>query len=155
MSAGLGVITMGIIELSVAKLRERCDPFAGCCWPGLDRPITVEDVYAAIRDDNLAPPGTDAFGEDATGKMWTVASRSSREGHVSRIAWFVVHGWDEPLGVDVGVPSLGCRPIWLVIDGNHRWAAAICRGDRTISAVVDGSVDEIEKLVAAQDGGAV
>lgn len=47
---------MGIIELSVAKLRERCDPFAGCCWCGLDRPITVEDVYAAIRDDNLAPP---------------------------------------------------------------------------------------------------
>ena len=145
----MGVTTMGIIELSVAKLRERCDPFAGCCWPGLDRPITVEDVYAAIRDDNLAPPGTDAFGEDAAG-VWTVASRSSREGHVSRIAWFVVNGWDEPLGVDVGVPSMGCCPVWLMIDGNHRWAAAVYRGDRTIRANVDGAVSEIEKFVATE-----
>lgn len=135
---------MGVIELSVAKLQERCDPFAGCCWCGLDRPITVRDVYAAIRDDNLAPPVNAAFGKD----------NDDRERHVARVAWFVVHGWDEPLGVDVGVPSLGCCPAWPVIDGNHRWAAAIYRDDRTVRAKVDGAVDEIEKLVDTAKAGA-
>lgn len=55
-------VTSGTIELSVAKLRERCDPFAGCCWRGLDRPITVEEVGAAIKDDNLLPPVRDYLG---------------------------------------------------------------------------------------------
>ncbi len=70
-----------------------------------------------------------------------------RKGHAARIAWFVVHGWDDPLGVDVGVPSMGCRPAWLVVNGNHRWVAAVHRGGRTVRAEADGAVDKIEKLM--------
>ena len=129
------------INLSVAKLRERCDPFVGCCWPGLDRPITVTEVSEAISNDNLAPPADYAFGKDS----------DNRAKHAARVAWFVVHGWDKPLGVDVGVPSMGCCPAWPVVDGNHRLAAAIYQNDSTIHADVSGSVDEIEKFVAAQE----
>ncbi len=129
--------TNGVIELSVAKLREWCDPFVDYCWCGLDRPITREEVGEAIKNDNLVPLVNFDFGKD----------NDDREHHVARIAWFVVHGWEEPLGIDVGVPSMGCCIAWPVIDGNHRWAAAIYRDDHTIRAEASGAVDEIEKLM--------
>ena len=47
--------TIGVIELSVVKLRERCDPFKGF-WLGLDQPLTIEEVDAAIESGNLVPP---------------------------------------------------------------------------------------------------
>lgn len=67
--------------------------------------------------------------------------------HAGRIAYFVEHGWKDAIGIDVGVPSLGCHVRWPVQDGNHRLAAAIYRGDKTILADVDGSVDYAAELL--------
>lgn len=140
--------TMGIIELSVAKLRERGDPFKGCFWLGLDQPLTIEEVDAAIESGNLVPPTNP---DDSWAAGIHPDLDCDREGHAGRIAWFVVHGWNDPLAVDVGVPSLGCCPAWLVGDGNHRFSAAIYRGDHTVRAIVDGDVKIIEQLLATQE----
>ncbi len=79
--------------------------------------------------------------------------------HARRIAWLYVHGWQDPIHIDVGVPSHGCFPLWPVEDGNHRLYAAALRGDREIKAVVSGALDhaaellgvEVESLVEEQD----
>jgi hypothetical protein len=59
---------------------------------------------------------------------------------VERIAYLVVNGWDDAIEIDVGVPSLLCHVDWIVLDGNHRLAAAIYRGDTMISASVGGCI---------------
>lgn len=109
----------------IRKLRKLADPFAVCAlW--LEFPnekLSRRDVRAAvIRRDTLHPRGE-------------IRSKSD---HIRRIAWFAVHGWRAPISVDVGVPSLGCVPRWAIIDGNHRFAAAIIRGDKTIRAEISG-----------------
>ncbi|KSQ21817.1 hypothetical protein APB26_32740 [Pseudomonas aeruginosa] len=53
----------------------------------------------------------------------------------------------DPIAIDVGVPVLGYwGPSWMITDGNHRLAAAIYRGDTTISALVDGQMDHAFEL---------
>ena len=64
-----------------------------------------------------------------------------RQQHVQRVAWLVVNGWDDAISVDVGVPSLGYYVEWLVVDGNHRLAAAIYRGDLGILTSPAGDMD--------------
>ncbi|WP_425952933.1 hypothetical protein [Ralstonia pseudosolanacearum] len=58
--------------------------------------------------------------------------------HARRIAWLMTGGWEDPILVDVGVPSLGYSPSWHVLDGNHRLYAAALRKDRLISVSVQG-----------------
>lgn len=70
--------------------------------------------------------------------------------HAGRIAYFVTHGWEDPISVDVGVPSLGCNVRWPVQDGNHRLAAAIYRNDDAILADVDGSVAYAAELFGVE-----
>ncbi len=68
---------------------------------------------------------------------------SARLGHIETIASFAAGGWGDPIELDVGVPSLGFNPAWVICDGNHRFAAAIVLGHDTIAAHASGSVDEI------------
>lgn len=117
--------------LDVLKFRERCDPIRDNCW-GLDCPITQNDVITAVLASRLIPPGSD---------------RDSRSDHVARIAWFVIHGWNDPIHIDVGVPSLGCYPSWPLEDGNHRFAAAVIRGDLAALANMSGAVGEIQDFL--------
>ena len=114
--------------MSVFKIRAKCDPFKGCCWPGLDRPITIEEVAEAMKH--------------------SVEPKSRRQEHVAAISQYVINGWDDPIAIDVGVPSMGCCPAWLIQDGNHRFAAAIVRGDDTITVNASGVVDLIDALCA-------
>ena len=65
--------------------------------------------------------------------------------HAARIAYLVVNVDTTPIDIDVGCPSLGYFDINLT-DGNHRAAAAIIRGDKTINAVVSGEVPYIKHL---------
>lgn len=64
--------------------------------------------------------------------------------HAARIAYLVVNKTYEPIDLDFGVPSIGntCYPL---LDGHHRFAAAIHRGDEWITAKCAGEVSEIEK----------
>ena len=67
--------------------------------------------------------------------------------HAARVAWFVMHGWPDAIQIDVGVPALGCVVKWPVVDGNHRFAAAIYRGDPHIEAEVSGEVRYARELL--------
>ncbi len=60
--------------------------------------------------------------------------------HARRIAYLVHHDWDDPIEVDVGIPSLGYHPAWPVLDGNHRLYAASVRGDTAIVVTVAGDL---------------
>jgi hypothetical protein len=73
-------------------------------------------------------------------------TRWSREDHVRRIAYLVVH--PDPTPVEIEMDSYG-YPI--IYDGNHRIAAAVCRGDLTILADISGFIDHIPSLLGDQD----
>ena len=103
-------------------------PFLSHTWIGLDTPVTVEEVQAAVREGRLQKPiSVDYYSKPP-----------DRRYHIERIAYLVVHGWDDPISLDVGVPSFNCYVAWIVDDGNHRHAAAIVRGDTHIKAFVGG-----------------
>lgn len=128
-------MTDDLIRLvDTAKLREQCDPFASLVWD-LERPLTREEIAVALTAGDLFTP--------ADGLAVT------REGHIRRIAWFVRHGWEDPISIDVGVPSLGCHVAWPILDGNHRFAAALYRGDSTISTSLAGEMDVINDYLYA------
>jgi hypothetical protein len=60
----------------------------------------------------------------------------------------LLHGWTDPIHVDVGVPSLGYSgPEWPVTDWNHRVCAAILRGDPLITVDVSGQVDHAAMIL--------
>ena len=125
----------GVVNVSVVKLAERCNPFESHCWCDLKSPITRDEVQHCIDDQTYLIPNPDPD-----------SIVSGRQNHMRLIAWFVEHGWVDPIGVDVGIPGL-CHVNWLIQDGNHRFAAAIFRGDITIAAGMQGSVKEIQSFV--------
>ena len=96
-------------------------------WKGLRDPLTHEEVRAALEEGRLDDP---ARGEcDSADSSWT------RQRHAERVAWFALHGWDEPITLDTG-------RVWPVIDGNHRLAAAVYREDPTIRVLAVHTVRE-------------
>ena len=106
-------------------------PFDSVVWHVLEIPLTREEIQEAIDAKKL-------LGNPVPEHL---ADQSLRELHVQRIAYLVVHGWDDPIAIDVGVPCLGYHVDWVVQDGHHRLAAAIFRGDEHIQVLVDGDID--------------
>jgi hypothetical protein len=100
--------------------------------------ITVEDVLSC----------EDIFmGRQSTGS--TAEDGESFEFNVARIAWLAERGWategdPEPITVDVGVA--GYTPHDLVLDGNHRLAAAIVRGDKEIKVAIAGDIEKARAI---------
>ncbi len=76
-------------------------------------------------------------------------SQSSYELHAMRIAWHATAGWTDPIEIDVGVPGLGYRPEWPILDGNHRLYAAVARGDVNIDCSISGCLDFAKELFFA------
>ena len=118
--------------MPVARLRALADPVAD--WPFLSPPpgdpVTAEwlaeiDQYDAPLDD---------------AELWLTQC------HLGRIARLMRHRWDDPIEVDVG--CLGLFVPWPVIDGNHRFYAAIMRGDEHITVDVAGDLDLANELLA-------
>jgi hypothetical protein len=111
-------------RLNVRNLADLCGCYHALVWGSIDKPIQPVEVDS-----------TDA---------WT------REEHINRIAWFVIHGWDTPIEIKIdGVSSRDnffCG--WPVVDGLHRVAAALVRLDDSIEAVVTGSLKNHSKLMA-------
>ncbi len=108
-------------------------------------PMSVLEVAAAIGQRLFEEQPHEVAFEGPAGayrRLWT------REKHIARVAYLVVHGWRDPITIDVGVPEIASRRIghWFVPDGNHRVAAAIYRKDATILAMVDGSLREAYNL---------
>lgn len=67
--------------------------------------------------------------------------KPSRQYHIDRIAWLVVHGWKDPI-------SLEMQDGWIEVnDGNHRLAAAVYRRDRLILITWAGYEDMLSKVL--------
>ena len=67
-----------------------------------------------------------------------------RDYHLQRIAYLVVNPDTKPVEVEMGIDT------WLeqaaLTDGNHRYAAAIIRGDKTIDVIFGGFIDKLLEL---------
>ncbi len=118
-----------IVDVPTSALADLCSPFRGSVWRRMKRPVTREEITKALEADDLLPPD---------GKP---TADLSRKQHIARITWFVRHGWSDPVEIDVGIPTFGGHVDWPLIDGNHRFAAALYLGHHTIRSGFNGSVD--------------
>lgn len=112
------------IAISLQRLVELANPLGEeSAWGG---PVTQDCITLALSEHRLnpLPGGTD---------------------HAARIAFLVDNQASEPISIDVGVPSMTAAA-WPILDGNHRVAAAIFRGDLTIDAEISGCIDHICEL---------
>lgn len=121
--------------IPVAAIKRVCNPFRSTPWT---RRVTRAMVAKQLEAGNFYARPLDGNPDVAP------------ELHAGRIAYFVKHGWKDAIGIDVGVPSMGCHVRWPVQDGNHRLAAAIYRDDKSILADVDGSVNYAAELLGVQ-----
>lgn len=114
------------------------NPFSNCPW---GCKVTKANVTAALKANRLVAIPDETWAADSIRH-----GKPSPVYHEERIAYLVKNGWNDPIQIDVGIPSMNCHVDWMVIDGNHRVAAAIMRGDTTISAQVGGSIDYAQEL---------
>lgn len=123
----------------VSAIRAVYDPVKTTPWVCI--PFEQRDVAKAL----LRP--------DVYGQYSEPVERDdiSPAGHINRIAFLIRNGWNDPIEIDVGVPSLGCYVDWAIIDGNHRLYAAIYRGDTHIKANVGGDLNYVKALFSQRD----
>lgn len=121
------------IKVSVSRLAEQWNPFRNAIWRGSDRPLFFDDVQVALINNRLIDVPVDPS--------------ASIDDHAGRVAFLAKNGWTDPIGIDVGVPRLGCYVAWPIVDGNHRLAAAIYRKDIHILADVSGCVEAAYDLL--------
>lgn len=117
------------VKLSVKALSSRWNVLQSSPWPVR---VTAADVKKALDSGDLES-----------------SPNSTR--HAQRVAFFVVNPSHDPIGVDVGVPSVGAGTLWPIVDGNHRFAAAIYRQDAYIMAHTAGEVAFLESLEYVDD----
>jgi hypothetical protein len=122
---------MDFTLVPVAKILEQIDNPLGC-WQ-IDAPVYPEMALKAFSD------GTWALA-DIPYSNGSASLLQSRLWHARRIAWLMKNGWEEPIQLDVGIPSLGYYP-HILTDGHHRLCAAILTGEHWIKAQVSGAID--------------
>lgn len=116
------------ILIPTNKLKNICNPFGTNIWMHQGPPIFKKDIKRAIKENRL------------NGKFFENKPNSWKY-HCSRIAYFVVNGWEDAIQIDVGVPSLRCYVDWIIIDGNHRFAAALYMKKDFILSSISGDVN--------------
>lgn len=116
------------VKIFVKKLAKHCNPFKALLWE--EGAVSRADVTKALKANRVVstPDSTD---------------------HAGRIAYLVLNEALDAIVVDVGIPSLGFCPAWMILDGNHRLAAAIYAKRETILASVSGSVEHAKHLFGA------
>lgn len=101
-------------------------------------PIDGEEVLSYNDLSNGALP---AGMRDDEGISWA-DDICSREFNIARIAWLARNGWDDtkdPISLDVYPDSLEEWPA--IVDGNHRFSAALINDMDTIRVTVSGDID--------------
>ena len=117
--------------LAIKKIQKLCDPFKNCPWSD-EYIITKKEIKEKISKGSvLSLPSSSEF---------------EKEQHIERIAYLVLNHDPTPIDIDVGVPSLGYYPKWIIEDGNHRLSAAIYRQEKYIFAYCSGEDRVIEGL---------
>jgi hypothetical protein len=122
------------------EVLDRWNPFKNAVWRGMDSPVTKEEVKACL--ETCPPKGSDM--ELVPMDPFKVCTRQE---HAMRIATFVRDFDPTPIDIDVGVPQLGCRVDWIIMDGNHRLAAAFYLNMPTIKASISGSTSYATELL--------
>jgi hypothetical protein len=122
-----------LVTLSVPLLQGVFDPYKLARWLWGCRPFTVQDVKTFGVTETIvhAYHGTDWHDEAA------------------RIRYLMDVGWNDPIEVCTDYRIVG-RDI-MVEEGNHRFAAAIARGDKTIAALAIGDMDIIRRYIPNPD----
>jgi len=127
-------------KLDVQKLCELIDPFktlTSQCSDDLLICRSTDGVSIELIRRHLDVNNFNSKVYTKEPDLWTV------DDHAARIAWLVKFGWNCPIEIDFGIPSLG--HCWYpLIDGHHRFAAAIFKFDNWIMANCSGDVKEIE-----------
>lgn len=114
-------------RIRLARLAHLCNPLETSPW---STPASEADVRLAIE----------------TGRLVSDPLPGNEGDHAGRIAYLVVNPASDPIDLDVGVPEMGVEIDWPVVDGNHRLAAALFRGDPQIDVTWSGSSDHFEFL---------
>ena len=70
-----------------------------------------------------------------------------------RVAYLVVHKAEDPIEIDVGQADSFAE--WFITDGNHRFAAALLRGDQEILCSISGCPEYIEHFFGLDRLGAM
>jgi len=118
-----------MVQIKTDVLRRACNPWVA--WGGRETPELVREAIDVGRlEAKPAAIWRDRLGHD----------------HVARIAYLVLNPDPTPIEIDVGVPSLGIKVWHIVTDGNHRFCAALFRGDSTICANISGSIEYAARL---------
>jgi hypothetical protein len=124
-------LEMDFTLIPVAKILDQIDdPFGR--WD-VFKPVAQDMVMGAILDGSYAQASesySHGTGRGAQSAIW----------HARRIAWLMKNGWDAPIDIDVGIPSMGYCP-YILADGHHRLCAAIMTGETVIKAQVSGALD--------------
>lgn len=116
------------VLLPTARLARHCNPFRGEPWSVR---VTKQMVRHALQERRFErKPGT--------------------IDHAARIAFLIEHEATDAIEVDVGVPALNYWPSWMVLDGNHRLAAAIYAKRPMILTNVGGQLDYAKRLFGVE-----
>lgn len=125
-------------KVDLSKLKELFNPFKSSVWVKLNSPITREEIKAAIDNGEFISP-------DEETPMYLIWDESTREQHAKRIAWLVENfSHDFPIEIDFGIEGFDSLRHDIVLDGCHRIAAAIYRGEKFIMANCSGSKSRID-----------
>lgn len=120
-----------MIYLPVSELKELCDPFRFHPWGVKVSKIMVQNAIDC---------------GDLLGVPINTLKKPTANDHAARIAYFIVNGFEDPISLDVGIPSMGYSMDWILTDGNHRLAAAILSGLETIPAEFSGEIEVFKQI---------
>jgi hypothetical protein len=128
------------VKLSNQVLKDH-NPFRRPIWYGCETPIRKLEVTKAIIEKR--------FNRIPYRSPYSTNNKYfSRQEHIERIAWLVVHPHSRPIKMDVdNLPRDG-----YIEDGYHRLAAAYYRGDKTILADISGDCEYAEEVLELPKG---
>lgn len=125
-----------MVSVYVDKLLETCIITPTTPW---GYQITLEEVESAIEDRSFESIPWELV-------KYREFTEEERQYHIRRIAYLAFHGWSDPIEIDVGCPCLGFYTDWLILDGNHRFFAAVVRKDKYILSTIAGELEYAEEL---------
>lgn len=123
-------------DVPLSRVKKLADPFG--CWMELKSPITHQEVLDCLKNNQEQLTETPLALDAMMDSKGSFDVDEARQKHIQKIAYFVKNGFDKPIDIDVGVPSMGCYIDHMIEDGNHRLAAAIIRKDKTIKCSIMG-----------------
>jgi hypothetical protein len=134
-----------VYTIKTCLLKELCNPYNSSCWIGLNCPITHQEITEAINNKDFLDPKNVPIRSFAE-LCCDVDHKAIRKEHIARIAYLVVNKNNTPVDIDVGIPGYSYVN-WNLVDGNHRFAAALYREDLTIETTFTGSIDDFIELL--------